>query len=134
VAPLHPLRHDARAFSARAGAALAVFFAIAIVLLAGGADQPLASAEANKGDTGTGDAAATVPAPEPVLGEVPPAAPPVEDTPADPPVEDTPAAPAIPEPPSGAPSLTGDDTDEGVGDPGNPSGGGKDKDKGKDKG
>ena len=85
-----------------------MFFTIAIVLLAGGADQPLASAEA-KGDTGTGDAAATaqsnlsqvdVPAPEPVLGELPPA----------------------PEPPSGAPSLSGNDKDEGVGDPGNPSG------------
>jgi Stage II sporulation protein E (SpoIIE) len=82
VAPFHPLRHDARAFTARAGAALAVFFAIAIVLLAGGSDQPLDVAEANKGDTGDGTAAVTAqtqaptaeaPAPEPVLGAVPPA-------------------------------------------------------------
>jgi hypothetical protein len=138
VAPLHPLRHDARAFAARAGAALAVFFTIAIVLLAGGADQPLASAEA-MGDTGAGDAAARaqsdvpqvdVPAPEPVLGEPEPADSPVEEAPA----EEAPADRVSPEPPSGAPSLSGNDKDEGVGDPGDPSGGGKDKDKGKDKG
>jgi Stage II sporulation protein E (SpoIIE) len=113
VAPLHPLRHDARAFAARAGAALAVFFTIAVVLLAGGADQPLASAEA-KGDTGTGDAAGTaqtdVPAPEPVLGE-PPVIP-------DPPV--------TPEPPDGAPAPSGGDP--GDDDDGAPSGGGKDED------
>ena len=77
MAPFHPLRHDARAFTARVGAALAVFFTIAIVLLAGGTDQPLAVAEANKGDTGDGTAAvpaqteaptAAAPAPEPGLG------------------------------------------------------------------
>ncbi len=101
MAPFHPLREDARAFTARAGAALAVFVTIAVVLLAGGGDQPLATAEANKGDTGAGDAAvvgqttsapADVPATEPVLGEAPPEAPPVQAAPAEvPPAQAQPA-------------------------------------------
>jgi hypothetical protein len=113
---------------------------IAFVLLAGGSDQPLASAEANKGDTGAGDAAvlgqneapiAEAPAPEPVLGAVPPEdaapaeAPPVEAPPAEvPPVEAPPehAPPAEAPAGGGGPSLSGhvpDDDDEGS------SGGGK---------
>jgi Stage II sporulation protein E (SpoIIE) len=139
VAPFHPLRHDARAFTARAGAAFAVFFTIAIVLLAGGADQPLAVAEANKGDTGDGTAAVTAqtdattvaaPAPEPVLGVPDPEPAPAPVTPAAPP-EPAPApaskaaappaaasAPKIPaaapQPPVGARSQGGgDDDDEG---------------------
>jgi hypothetical protein len=56
VAPFHPLRYSARAVLARAGAALAVFAAIAAVLLAGGARGPLTDAEATKGKHGTGTA------------------------------------------------------------------------------
>jgi stage II sporulation SpoE-like protein len=51
VAPFHPLRHEARAFAARALAALAVFCTIAVVLLAGSAEGPIATAEA-KNDKG----------------------------------------------------------------------------------
>jgi Stage II sporulation protein E (SpoIIE) len=109
VAPFHPLRHDTRAFTARAGAVLALFFTIAVVLLAGGGDQQLAAADANKGDTGAGDAAAVgqaapstvqVPAAEPAVVAVPQAAPPVET----PPVETAPAeAPPAEAPPPQAP-------------------------------
>jgi hypothetical protein len=53
VAPFHPLRYEARAFAARALAALAVFCTIAIVLLAGSAPG---SAEA-KDDKGADNAA-----------------------------------------------------------------------------
>jgi serine phosphatase RsbU (regulator of sigma subunit) len=132
VAPFHPLRHDARAFTARAGAAFVVFLTIAFVLLAGGSDQPLASAEANKGDTGAGDAAvlgqneapiADAPAPEPVLGAVPPEeAPPAEIPPVEAPPAEVPPAEAPPEQappaeaPAGGPSLSGnipDGDDEG---------------------
>jgi hypothetical protein len=151
VAPLHPLRDDARAFAARAGAALAVFFTIAVVLLAGGADQPIANAEANKGDTGAGDTAAMaqgdvtvpdVPAPEPVLGEPPVAEEPVQEAPAEPvPAEPVPPVepPVSPDPPAGAPALSGDDDDDDDGDDhgregdhgdddDGPSGGGKGRD------
>jgi hypothetical protein len=114
VAPFHPLRHDARAFTARAGAAFAVFLTIAVVLLAGGKGQPLDSAEANKGDTGAGETAVTgqidaptadAPAPEPVLGAVPPEAPPVDEPPAaDPPPEESKVEePAAAEPPAEEP-------------------------------
>jgi hypothetical protein len=48
VAPFHPLRYEAREFAARALAALAVFCTIAVVLLAGSAGGPIASAEAKK--------------------------------------------------------------------------------------
>ena len=47
VAPFHLLRHETRAFAARALAALAVFCTIAVVLLAGSAGQ-IANAEAKK--------------------------------------------------------------------------------------
>ena len=47
MAPFHPLPYEARAFVARALAALAVFCTIAVVLLAGSAG-PIASAEAKK--------------------------------------------------------------------------------------
>ena len=140
MAPFHPLRHDARAFTARAGAAFAVFFTIAIVLLAGGTDQPLAVAEAYKGDTGDGTAAVTAqteaptaaaPAPEPVLGAAPapvpePAAPAPEPAPASvtaaapqqapAPAQQAAPAPAdpaaAPEPPVGARSHGGGDDDD----------------------
>jgi hypothetical protein len=49
VAPSHLLRHRAQVLAARAGTAVTLFFAIAIVLLAGGSSGPLASAEANNG-------------------------------------------------------------------------------------
>ena len=110
MAPFHPLREDARAFTARAGAALAVFFTIAVVVLAGGGDQPLATAEANKGGTGAGDAAVVgqtgnpteAPAAEPVLGDAPPEAPPAEAVPAEvPPAQ---AAPAEVPPAQAAPA------------------------------
>jgi hypothetical protein len=48
VAPFHPLRYEAREFVTRTLAALAVFCTIAVVLLAGSADGPIASAEAKK--------------------------------------------------------------------------------------
>jgi hypothetical protein len=51
VAPFHPLQYEARAFAARALAAIAVFCTIAIVLLAGSAGGSIASAAAkDKGD------------------------------------------------------------------------------------
>ena len=46
MAPFHPLQYGARAFAARALAALAVFCTIAVVLLAGSAGGPIANAEA----------------------------------------------------------------------------------------
>jgi hypothetical protein len=48
VAPFHPLRQETRALAARALAALALFCAIALALLAGSAPGQLAHAEANK--------------------------------------------------------------------------------------
>ena len=51
MAPFHPLQYEARAFAARALAALAVFSTIAAVLLAGSAGGSIASAEA-KDDKG----------------------------------------------------------------------------------
>jgi len=47
VAPFHPLRHETRAFAARTLAALAVFFTMALVLLAGSGGG-IANAEAKK--------------------------------------------------------------------------------------
>ena len=64
MVPFHPLRREARASMVRAAAPVAVFIAIAILLLAGGGTDPLADAEANKGDPGDGQVAA-VAAPEP---------------------------------------------------------------------
>jgi hypothetical protein len=54
VAPFHPLRDETRALAVRALAAVAVFCAIAIVLLAGSAPGQTASAEA-KNDKGAGN-------------------------------------------------------------------------------
>jgi hypothetical protein len=116
VAPFHPLRHDARAFTTRAGAAFAVFFTIAIVLLAGGADQPLAVAEAKKGDPGKGVAAASaqtqaptaeapVPVPEPVLGATPPEAQPAPEQPAASTAPLAPKAPAARKAPASKPAA-----------------------------
>jgi hypothetical protein len=56
VAPFHPLQYGARAFAARALAALAVFSTLAVVLLAGSAGGAIASAEAKDGDNGVGNA------------------------------------------------------------------------------
>ena len=56
MAPFHPLQYGARAFAARALAALAVFSTIAVVLLAGSAGGSIASAEAKDGDNGVGNA------------------------------------------------------------------------------
>ena len=100
MAPSHILRHQARVFAARAGTAVAVFFAIAIVLLAGGSSTPLSSAEATTGRPGPAGAA-TTPVEEPVLGGddgLPPAGEPATP-PADvPPATDQP--PAADEPPA----------------------------------
>jgi serine phosphatase RsbU (regulator of sigma subunit) len=82
VAPFHPLRNSARAILARAGVALAVFTAVAVVLLAGGSEGPLADAKAHKG----------TPAEPPVIHEATPpteTAAPAETTP---PVETAPPA------------------------------------------
>ena len=54
MAPFHPLQYEARAFAARALAALAVFCTIAVVLLAGSAGGSIASAAA-KDDDGNGN-------------------------------------------------------------------------------
>ena len=62
MAPSTFLRHQARVLAARAGAASAVFLAIAIMLLAGGWNGPLASAEATNGE------ATPAPLEEPVAG------------------------------------------------------------------
>jgi hypothetical protein len=48
VAPFHTLRCETRAFAARVLAAFAVFCTISVVLLAGTAEGPIASAEAKK--------------------------------------------------------------------------------------
>jgi serine phosphatase RsbU (regulator of sigma subunit) len=93
VAPFHPLRHDARVRVARALASVATFLAIALVLLGGNANGPLASAEA---DEGAPSAAASAPPPEPVAV----AAEPVVQAEAPPP---KPAAQADPPPPEPAP-------------------------------
>ena len=49
MAPFHPLRDETRVLVARALAAVAVFVTIALVLLAGSGNGPLASAEADPG-------------------------------------------------------------------------------------
>ncbi|HEX6582043.1 MAG TPA: hypothetical protein VF056_00480, partial [Thermoleophilaceae bacterium] len=54
MAPFHPLQNGARAFAARALAALAVFCTIAVVLLAGSSRGSVANAEA-KNDNGNGN-------------------------------------------------------------------------------
>jgi hypothetical protein len=58
VAPFHPLQYEARAFAARALAAIAVFCTIAIVLLAGSAGGSIASAAAKDKGTLSGQKAA----------------------------------------------------------------------------
>jgi Stage II sporulation protein E (SpoIIE) len=139
VAPFHPLRHDARAFTARAGAAFAVFVAIAVVLLAGGGDQPLAVAEANKGELGDGAAAVSAqtasptapepapapepipepvaavpePAPEPVAVAPEPAAAPAPASKAAPVRAAAPASQAVP-PPASAPQPGGEARSHGI--------------------
>jgi Stage II sporulation protein E (SpoIIE) len=68
VAPFHPLRHSARAVLARSGAAIAIFTAIAVLVLAGGSGGPLTDAAAHKGEP----AAGSVVSGQPETGEVPP--------------------------------------------------------------
>ena len=61
MAPFHPLQYEARAFAARALAALAVFCTIAVVLLAGSTGGSIASAAAkddNGASNGNGEQAA----------------------------------------------------------------------------
>jgi hypothetical protein len=98
VAPSHILRHQARVFAARAGTAVVLFLAIAIVLLAGGSSGPLTDAEATNGDHPSGEV--TPPMEEPVLGgadETEPLAEPPTGQPAEPPT-DEPAEPPTDEP------------------------------------
>jgi serine phosphatase RsbU (regulator of sigma subunit) len=103
VAPFHPLRNSARALLARAGVVLAVFTAVAVVLLAGGSEGPLADAKAHKGAPGAGSDAVG----QPVIletGPPPETEPPTESEPppeAAPPAEvDEPAEPVVPEAPT----------------------------------
>ncbi|HYN52498.1 MAG TPA: SpoIIE family protein phosphatase, partial [Thermoleophilaceae bacterium] len=99
VAPFHPLRYSVRALLARAGVALAVFAAIAAVVLAGGSQGPLRDAEAQKGKPGYGDGVEVELGGEikPPVEAVPP--PPVDPAPPAEPVD--PAPPAEPEAPGG---------------------------------
>jgi hypothetical protein len=104
VAPFHPLRHETRALAARAGAAFAVFVAVAFVLLAGGGESGLASAK----DGGRGVLPTTPPAgaEEPVLGSSEPIAEPAPSEPvAEQPVAEQPVVeePVVEEPGSEAP-------------------------------
>jgi hypothetical protein len=100
VAPSHTLRQLARVFSARTGTAVAVFFAIAIVLLAFVSSGLLATAQATNGEH------PSVPPPaaeEPVLGGDPVTGPPAGEHP---PVVETPETETPPvdepvEPPAG---------------------------------
>jgi hypothetical protein len=62
VAPFHPLRHETRAFAARAFAALATFVSVALVLLAGVGPGQIANAEAKK-DKGATEARIAVAVP-----------------------------------------------------------------------
>jgi len=143
VAPSHILRHQARVFAARATTAVAVFFTIAVVLLAGGSSGPLTNAEANNGDQL--NSGATLPVEEPVLGggdgTQPPAEPApegpategatteqpaTEDPATDEPTTDAPAPGATPEEPAGE--------DLGVEAPGDPGTGEEDPTSGGDKG
>jgi hypothetical protein len=60
VAPFHPLRYETRALAARGLAACAVFFTIAVVLLAGSAPGQSASAQVREGEP-VGEGALPVP-------------------------------------------------------------------------
>jgi hypothetical protein len=70
VVPFHPLRPVTRALTARLGAALALFLAIAAVLLAGGWNGVMANGGPDKGDTAAGaeQTQGTTSGQEPVLG------------------------------------------------------------------
>jgi hypothetical protein len=70
VVPFHPLRHLTRALTARVGAALALFLAIAAVLLAGGWNGVMANGGPDQGDTAAGaqQTQGTSSGEEPVLG------------------------------------------------------------------
>ena len=102
MAPFHPLRHSARALFARAGAAFAVFLTIAAILLAGGSEGPLSSAEATGGDSGSI-------AVEPAASEAPPVDPAIPPEPVEPaePVVDEPVTeePVVEEPPVDEPPV-----------------------------
>jgi hypothetical protein len=139
VAPSHFLRQQARVFAARAGTAVALFVAIAVVLLAGGSSGPLKDAQANNG--GHPDVELPVPVEEPVLGGGDETQPDEVSLPTEPPVDDPgqgtdeptieppqdqgdagPAGDAAPtdEPPAGDDSTSGGDKgDESTTDPDN---------------
>jgi hypothetical protein len=155
VAPSHILRHQARVFAARATTAVAVFFTIAVVLLAGGSSGPLSNAEANNGDPailgGAPPVAEPVPGggdetqpPEEPATEEPTTEEPVMDEPAtDAPATDAPATeePTTEEPATGAtPEEPVDGENPGVEEPGDPgtgdpgTGEGEDPTSGGDKG
>ena len=111
MAPSHILRHQARVFAARATTALAVFFTIAVVLLAGGSSGPLTNAEANNGDHPNWGG--TPPVEEPVLGggdETQPPEDPATEEPAteEPSTEET----TTEEPPADEPATDESATDE----------------------
>jgi serine phosphatase RsbU (regulator of sigma subunit) len=105
VAPSHILRHQARVFAARVGTAVAVFFAIAVVLLS--------NAQANDGLPDKVD----VPAPveEPVLGD-PSLGDPAGDPPVDEPATEDPGT--APEDPGSAPEPPSTDEPPTTEDPG----------------
>jgi hypothetical protein len=150
VAPSHLLRHQARVSAARAGTAVVVFFAIAILLLTGGSSWPLNTAEAHDG-WGDHQPAGEGPASQPPVDEAPASEPPVDEPveeapasepPVDEPVEDDPASeppveegapseppvedgPATEPPATGAPDAEPPPDEPGPGDEGPSSGGDK---------
>jgi hypothetical protein len=155
VAPSHTLRHQARVFAARVSTAVAVFFTIAVVLLAGGSSGPLSNAEANNGDNPNWGG--TPPVEEPVLGggdeTQPPEEPATEEPTTEEPATDDPATddPATDDPATDDPATEEPTTDEpapgatpeepvggedpGVEEPGDPGAGeGEDPNSGGDKG
>jgi hypothetical protein len=103
VAPFHPLRHDARVAAARVLASIATFLAIALVLLGGSTNGPLASAEADQGAPSVAPVGQT----EPVAVPTEPAAVPTEPAvPAEAPApEPAPAVPAVPATPASPPAT-----------------------------
>ena len=147
MAPSHILRHQARVFAARATTAVAVFFTIAVVLLAGGSSGPLTNAEASNGDQS--NLGGTPPVEEPVLGggdeTQPPEEPATEEPTTEEPATEEPTTeePATEEPPAtDEPATDEPTTDEPTTDEPAPGaapeepvdGGGEDPNSGGDKG
>jgi serine phosphatase RsbU (regulator of sigma subunit) len=102
VVPFHPLRHSTRVRVARALASVSTFLAIALVLLGGSANGPLASAEADEAVPNAAAVAQAEPVAvptEPVAAQAEPPPPePAPAPPATPAAPATPATPATPEP------------------------------------